>query len=200
MNRHIALLGLLGVLAGSASAQSRPAMTTAAALDCKACHTSKVPTKADPALRACPRLLIKGFHSVDEAPATMTLGTAGVYGPVKFSHRAHAQMAQTGKGCSGCHHYDQAGPIQQCEACHSATRARADLTKPDVRAAIHRQCLECHREWDGPNKCGSCHAQQGGVAAVGAKPATAHAPTPKAPTRVVYQTTAAEGKLSLIHI
>ena len=196
MMRYSAVFGLLGLLAGGVSAQARvPVHPAAAVLDCKACHTAKTPTKADPALRACPRLLIKGYHSVDEAPATMTLGAAGgMYGAVRFSHRAHAKMAETGQGCAGCHHYDQAGPIQECGACHSATRARADLSKPDVKAAIHRQCLACHREWDGPNKCGSCHEQQGGSAAAGVTPSQAHPLTPKAPVRVVYQTTAAEGK------
>jgi hypothetical protein len=196
MMRPAAVLGLLGVLAGGASGQARlPARPAPVVLDCKACHTAKTPTKEDPALRACPRLLIKGYHSVDEAPATMTLGAAAaVYGPVKFSHRAHAKMAETGQGCAGCHHYDQAGPIQECGACHSATRARTDLDKPDVKAAIHRQCLECHREWDGPNKCGSCHVKPAGAAAGNGLPSTVHPLTPKAPARVVYQTPAVAGE------
>lgn len=193
--RTVAAIGLMFVLAGTAPAQARPqTMSTAAALDCRACHTSNRPTKANPALRACPRLQIKGFHSVDEAPPTVTLGdTGGVYGPVKFSHRAHATMAEMGTGCSGCHHYDQAGPIQKCSACHSETRARTDLGKPDVKAAMHRQCMQCHLEWSPATKCAMCH-QQGGKVANGSVAVSVKAPQPAAPERVVYQTRTVEGK------
>jgi hypothetical protein len=194
--RCAALIGLICLVGAGASAQTRTqAKRASTALDCKACHTADTPTKKNPALLACPRLLIKGYHSVDEAPQTMTLGeSAGKYGPVNFSHRDHARMAETGKGCSGCHHYDQAQPIQQCKACHSTSRLRADLGKPDVRGAMHRQCLECHRDWNPASKCGSCHAQQGGSAANGVAKTPAKSPTPTTPTRLVYETKAVEGK------
>lgn len=194
--RTLAAIALTFVLAGTASAQARsPAETRAAALDCRACHTSNRPTKANPALRACPRLEVKGFHSVDEAPAVVTLGDrGGVYGPVKFSHRAHAAMAETGKGCSGCHHYDQAGPIQKCSACHSEARLRTDLGKPDVKAAMHRQCMQCHLEWSPATKCATCHAQGGGAGTGAAAKAAVTLAKPAAPERVVYQTRTAEGK------
>jgi hypothetical protein len=198
--RCIALIGLMYVVGAGAPAQvfaqSRTqARSAAAALDCKACHTAATPTKANPALAACPRLLVKGYHQVGEAPETMVLGdSAGKYGPVRFSHRDHARMAETGKGCNGCHHYDQARSIQQCKACHSTARLRTDLAKPDVQAAMHRQCLECHRDWSPASKCGSCHQQSGVNAAGGVAQAAAKAPKPVAPARIVYETKAVEGK------
>jgi hypothetical protein len=160
-----------------------------AALDCRLCHTGATPTKANPALAQCPRLLIRDYHSAKDAPATMTLGSSpGRYAPVAFSHRTHAEMAEMGDGCEGCHHYDQARPIQKCDGCHSPTRLRADLTRPDVKAAMHRQCVDCHREWNPGVTCASCHGEAGGAAKVDG-PAK-----PKAPARLVYETKAAAGR------
>lgn len=185
--KAITLIGLIAVTSLSASAQGRATVSTAASMDCRACHTSATPTKNAPALAACPRLKIKGYHAVDEAPASMTLGGKGTYGPVNFAHRAHAHMAETGKGCVGCHHYDQARPIQKCKNCHAVSRKREDLGKPDLKAAMHRQCLDCHREWNAAGACSSCHEKKGAAPT----PATQKA---VAPERVVYETGAKEGK------
>ena len=170
---------------GQVPARSRPTMP---ALDCRDCHTGGTPTRADPKLLACPRLQVTGFHLLSDAPATMTLGSAtGRYGPVAFSHRVHALMAGAGNGCEGCHHYDQARPIQKCSACHSSSRARADLSRPDLKAAMHRQCLDCHRDWNPGVTCASCHQPAGATAA-------ADDTRPVPPARVVYQTPAARGR------
>jgi hypothetical protein len=193
--KPIILLGLVGLASTAGSAQARPAgRIDAAALDCRACHTSVTPTKNAPALAACPRLKIKGYHAVDEAPATLKLGTDGAtYGPVTFAHRAHAHMAETGKGCTGCHHYDQVRPIQKCKNCHAVSRVREDLNKPDLKAAMHRQCLECHREWNPAGSCSTCHVKAGTAAAkaaTGPKKASAVAE----PGKIIYETGAKEGK------
>ncbi len=195
--RPLLLIGLLGALGAVAPAQAtrapRPGVRT---LDCRACHTAVKPTKQDPALRSCPRLLIKGYHVLDEAPVALTLGqTAGRYPQVRFPHRAHAHMAETASGCSGCHHYDQAGPIQPCRTCHAVTRARDDLSKPDLQAAMHRQCLDCHRDWNAASACAACHRPVGAPADTDAARRTARASSPVAPTRIVYQTGAREGDL-----
>ncbi len=192
--RRIASVGLFLVVSATAAAQTRPAPRTGAgALDCRACHTAVTPTRNAPALAACPRLKISGYHAVNEAPPVITLGTAGkTYGPVKFAHREHAHMAETGKGCSGCHHYDQARPIQKCKNCHAVTRRREDLGKPDLKAAMHRQCVECHREWNPTGTCSTCHEKQG--AAAKAAGAVAPKPTVKVPERIVYETNAKQGK------
>jgi hypothetical protein len=213
--RPIVLIGLLGVVGASAQAQTRlpargAARPTAAAPDCRACHTAVTPTKNAPALAACPRLKVTGYHPLTEAPATLTLGSAeGTYGPVTFAHREHAHMAETGKGCSGCHHYDQARPIQKCKNCHAVSRSREDLAKPDLKAAMHRQCISCHRDWNPGGACKTCHVTGTKTPAVGAAPAAtapaATAPaattpaakkaaTVTAPERVIYETGAKAGK------
>ncbi len=188
--KPIVLAGLLLALGASAHAQpSAPARPVAGAPDCRACHTSATPTKAAPALVACPRLKLKSYHPLDEAPVSITLGRQGAtYAPVAFAHRAHAHMAETGEGCSGCHHYDQARPIQKCKNCHAVSRRREDLTKPDLKGAMHRQCIECHREWNPDGACSTCHAKPGASAA------TPPAAKAVAPDRVIFQTAAKEGK------
>jgi hypothetical protein len=192
--RRVLLIGLACALGASAApAAQAQAKAGSAALECRSCHTAKAPTKKDPALVACPRLLIKGYHSLDEAPQQMTLGRqGGAYGPVSFSHRDHAHMAETGQGCTGCHHYDQARPIQPCKACHSAKRLREDLARPDLQAAMHRQCLECHREWRPASACGTCHQSRAGEGA-GRAAERAKPPKPVAPGKLVYQTPAEAG-------
>jgi hypothetical protein len=155
------------------------------------------PTRNAPALSACPRLKVKGYHAIDEAPLTITLGRAGAtYGPVTFAHREHAHMAETGKGCNGCHHYDQARAIQKCKNCHAVSRKREDLAKPDLKAAMHRQCLDCHRDWNPAGACKSCHAPTGAPATGAAAAATEpkKKSTVAAPERVIYETGAREGK------
>ncbi len=216
--RTLLLIGLLCSIGGTVRAQARvPARAGTAAMDCRACHTSATPTKNSPALAACPRLKITGYHAVDEAPPTLTLGRDGAtYGAVIFAHRAHAHMAETGKGCNGCHHYDQARPIQKCKNCHAVSRQREDLGKPDLKAAMHRQCLDCHREWNPAGSCATCHVKAGsaaakgavapvagasvagapvaGASAAGAPVAAPRKATVVAPQRVVYETGAKEGK------
>jgi hypothetical protein len=188
MTRFASIGVLLLATGATAAAQARPASrTTGASLDCRACHTSPTPTKNNPSLSACPRLKVQGYHAVDEAPPVITLGTAGkTYGAVKFAHREHAHMAATASGCSGCHHYDQARPIQKCKNCHSVSRRREELSKPDLKAAMHRQCIECHREWNPTGGCSTCHVKAGA--------APAKTPKVSAPERIVYETKAQQGK------
>jgi len=186
--KPLALVGLLALVSTGAQAQARATVRAGSATpDCRDCHTAVTPTKAAPALLACPRLKIKGYHAIDEAPPSLTLGSKGAtYGAVTFAHRAHAHMAETGAGCSGCHHYDQARPIQKCKVCHAVARRREDLGKPDLKGAMHRQCIECHREWNPTGTCGTCHQKSGATATPAAKPVT--------PERIVYETGAKEGK------
>lgn len=196
--RPIALIGLLALVSASLPAQARGTPRAGAtAMDCRACHTAVTPSKADPALAACPRLKVTGYHPVGEAPETIRLGSAqGTYGPVSFAHREHAHMAETGKGCSGCHHYDQARPIQKCKNCHAVSRRREDLSKPDLKAALHRQCLNCHLDWNPSGACSTCHAPKGAAGAGIAVTASAsrRKSVVTAPQRIVYETGAKEGK------
>jgi hypothetical protein len=108
---------------------------------------------------------------VSEGPVTLLMNAgAEHYGQVVFPHKAHAEMSETGKGCSECHHEATEGqPMRKCGECHSASRLRTDIEKPDLRGAIHRQCLGCHQQWDPANRCGGCHAAETAEAAASGK-------------------------------
>lgn len=126
---------------------------------CRACHVKAAPTRQEPALAPCPRARFKVDRSAEPAPDALTLGrSTGPYAPVRFSHKEHARWADLSGGCALCHHYDESRPIQACGACHPAERARAELSLPDVRAARHRLCLDCHKAAAPEAGCASCHA------------------------------------------
>ena len=129
-------------------------------INCKTCHSCDVPTKQDPCLNSCPRdLMITVDQSPEKGPETVKLDElVNKYMPVVFSHKIHAQMSQMSGGCRGCHHYNTAGPILSCVNCHSTERNREDVSKPDLEAAYHRQCINCHKEWSHSTDCVSCHA------------------------------------------
>jgi predicted CXXCH cytochrome family protein len=57
-------------------------------------------------------------------------------GTVTFNHKAHQQRV---KG--------------DCSRCHQGTPAKIEIKK-DV---AHSLCTGCHREMNGPTKCGDCH-------------------------------------------
>jgi len=131
-------------------------------LSCKTCHVCDVPTKDDPCLVPCPREKMKTvYESPDKTVEVVILDELSKkYLPVVFSHRVHAQMSIMSGGCGTCHHYNTSGPIQPCKNCHQTSRNRNDISKPDLEAAYHRQCITCHREWSHSTNCTSCHAQK----------------------------------------
>jgi hypothetical protein len=159
MTKAACALWLGGVIAAGAWGRAPgPEPTSPGA--CRTCHTSDAPTREKPALAKCPRAMLLGHHSVAEGPESITIGNgAEAYGPVRFAHRRHAAMAEMGDGCYGCHHHNEARPIQKCGACHCASRSRADLGKPDLKGARHRLCVDCHSRWSHDAACGSCHAR-----------------------------------------
>lgn len=169
-------------------------------LTCKTCHTCEVPTKQSPCLVACPRSeMITIDQTAEESPAVVTLDKIGKnYLPVIFSHKIHAQMSQMAGGCASCHHYNTVGPIQKCENCHDVNRKREDISKPDLKGAYHRQCMECHREWSHSTDCTSCHLLKTGSDKnitqqlnINIKD---HPDVPE-PTKIVYETEYNKGKL-----
>lgn len=129
-------------------------------LNCKTCHSCEVPTKDQPCLIPCPREKMKTvYESPDKTVDVVSLETLSKkYLPVIFSHRVHAQMSIMSGGCGTCHHYNTDGPIQPCKNCHETKRIRDDISKPDLEAAYHRQCITCHREWSHNTNCVSCHS------------------------------------------
>ncbi len=132
-------------------------------LNCKSCHTCEYPTKQDPCLIKCPREDMESvFHSSKEGPNVIVLDEmSDKYTGVVFSHKIHSQMSEMTSGCSDCHHYNTTGPILNCRVCHNIVRIREDVTVPDLKAAFHRKCTECHKQWSHENGCNSqCHLRK----------------------------------------
>ncbi len=134
-------------------------------VECKTCHACDQPTKRNPCLVPCPREEMITIHmNPEDSPDVITIdqfkGQSDLYSKVVFSHRLHAEMSGMSGGCAMCHHYNPPGNVISCVDCHEKERKRADITKPDLKGAYHRQCLECHREWSTDTGCESCHAQK----------------------------------------
>ncbi len=134
------------------------------ALKCSNCHSCDIPTKENPCLIPCPReKMVTITQSAEQSPNILTIDKfkrqTDVYKPVVFTHRLHAEMAGMGGGCKMCHHYNPPGKVAGCSDCHELNRKRADVSKPDLKGAYHRQCMDCHRQWSGKVECESCHAQ-----------------------------------------
>lgn len=175
-------------------------------LDCKTCHECDYPTKNHPCLKKCPRAeLITIYHSADEGPILVHMDEVkGEFGEVTFSHKIHAQMSEMSGGCETCHHYNTTGPVLKCRACHSQTRVRDDLRIPDLEAAYHRQCLNCHRQWTGSTDCQECHVKKGeDINKIRQekinKFLTKEHPKLVEPNRVIYETKYEQGKIVTFH-
>ena len=195
MRTPLTIAWLLSALA-AAAVQVAPTTPPAATngTSCRTCHQQERPLHGQADLVPCPREKTAGPRKLTEGPKSITLNTNGLhYGRVAFSHQAHAAMADMGDGCSACHHEATEGaPIRACVACHPASRSRTELDRPDLRGALHRQCLGCHRAWDAEARCESCHG-----------PAVGPAPRPQAriaaPRQLVYETVATNGALATFH-
>lgn len=170
-------------------------------INCKSCHDCEYPTKKDPCLLKCPRTDVSVYHSPSEGPEVILMDNLSKrYGPVVFSHKLHSQMSEMSHGCTGCHHYNTTGPVLNCKKCHEEKRYRKDITKPDLEAAYHRQCMNCHRQWSRTTDCNACHLPKGpeGTAKKDEEikriTTLKHPDIPK-PDKMVYQTNAEKGKI-----
>ena len=100
------------------------------------------------------------------------------YEAVPFDHKSHASMAQMWDGCVTCHHRKpdpttqpvaitsattqaDSAAVPACKSCHQVSAEKADLHRPNLKGAYHRQCLNCHREWANENACNICHKPLG---------------------------------------
>jgi len=164
-------------------------------IDCKTCHACEVPTKQNPCLVACPRNeMITVHQSPEEGPVEIVIEKLkDKYLPVNFSHKVHAQMSEMSGGCANCHHYNTAGPIISCSECHSIERKREDISKPDLEAAYHRQCINCHKEWSHSTDCNSCHQPAGSTLSKKESDGKDH-PNVSEPERLIYETNYSKGK------
>ncbi len=171
--------------------------------NCSLCHACDTPTKSNPCLIACPReKMMTVYISPAKSPAIIKMdklkSVQDLYEPVIFSHRIHAEMSEMSGGCEMCHHYNPPGDVVGCDNCHESNRQRTDITKPDLKGAYHRQCIDCHREWSDDEACESCHElNESGKSAFTGKDyqKTRVHPEMKVPSKLVYQTTYDKGKL-----
>jgi len=166
-------MALVVLLTGSTS-KGTPESHTAEMLDidCSQCHTCETPTAQNKCLKQCPSFSmthVATSHQLSEAPDSLLLGyLADLYQPVRFDHKAHADMAEMGLKCATCHHYSPAGRIPSCRECHGGEANPNNLRQPALKGAYHRQCISCHREWSHDTKCLVCHLPaEGKISAVG---------------------------------
>ncbi len=128
---------------------------------CATCHVCDQPTKEDPCLLDCPRHEghFEGRHQITEGPEIVIMDhLANLYKPVFFTHKLHAEMSDMSGGCELCHHFSEPDkPVPPCRECHDATGDSISIQKPSLKAAYHRQCLNCHREWSHESECNICH-------------------------------------------
>ena len=132
---------------------------------CLACHSCLKPTAETPCLKAClrssPMQIAEKFKSKHGPKVVILDELVNRYLPVPFDHEGHAKMANMAHGCDTCHHYTPEGlEHPACNTCHEANARRADMRKPGLKGAYHRQCMSCHREWSGNTQCGACHVEK----------------------------------------
>jgi len=171
--------------------------------DCSLCHTCETPTKSNPCLIICPREKMMTIHIPPEkSPKIIKMNKLKVmedlYESVIFSHRAHAEMSEISGGCEMCHHYNPPGNIVACDYCHELNRQRTDISKPDLKASYHRQCINCHREWSKEATCESCHElHESGKSAFSGKEYRKERihPVINVPTKLIYKTSKQNGTL-----
>lgn len=174
-------------------------------LDCKSCHVCERPTYEKPCLKIMPEFTrrrgVTVYHRAEDAPAVIKIDVlSNLYEPTIFTHRLHAEMADMAGGCVSCHHFNPPGRIAPCRECHDPNATGTDLSKPGLKGAYHRQCLNCHRQWSHSNECTVCHAVKGDptaatAAAVKAAKQEVKHPTISEPGKLVYQTEADEGAM-----
>jgi len=115
----------------------------------------------------------------DEVTIQSKLWTKDSYGPVKLSHKKHAEEYKI--SCTDCHHvykdgknvWKQGDPVQKCDACHTCVKtgkALKDATPEEQKLslfnAFHDNCKGCHQKLNkenktkkAPVKCTDCHAK-----------------------------------------
>jgi hypothetical protein len=116
-----------------------------------------------------------------DVPDELTIENTGYKtdkkGPVKLSHKKHADKKESngyGVGCLECHHKYENGknvlkegdPIQKCAECHSPLKKEGKVLK--LNLSYHKNCKTCHKEINkkDPNKkppfkkCTGCHSKK----------------------------------------
>ncbi len=68
------------------------------------------------------------------------------WGIVTFQHQRHQQYAD----CQACHH--QGVEMGGCGNCHGVIPGL-----PQRKDVLHKKCLACHWQKNGPTECAGCH-------------------------------------------
>jgi Class III cytochrome C family len=205
--KKIIYLILFGFLASASFAQNKISkLHSKANLDCSICHACDTPTKTNPCLASCPRENNKtSTHKLSDAPSIFIInnlhGEKDIYGAVNFTHKSHAEMSEMSGGCETCHHYNPPGDIVKCSTCHEADRKKVDVNMPDLKSAYHRQCMDCHSEWEAESKCESCHTLNHDYkSSVAATEIVKVHKSVERPTAMVYETGECKrGKVATFH-
>ncbi len=163
-------------------------------LACSMCHTCEFPTHQDLCLSKKFCMRDKVGQGDDDLPreAVMVLDELeNVYDPVYFSHEKHAQMSEMSGQCENCHHFVPAtSGHPACKECHAPEGIKSKI-EPSLKAAYHRQCLDCHSEWDTETHCEWCHRKkEGGMsdAEIAALPHLVHQAPLKVRELIVFET------------
>lgn len=97
----------------------------------------------------------------------------GIKGPVKLSHKKHAEDAKI--ACDQCHHNDtkekntwkEGDPVKKCSECHDPAEKKGKVKK--LKIAYHKNCQSCHKKtkelckaepYGGYKKCNDCHQKK----------------------------------------
>ena len=99
-------------------------------------------------------------------------------GPVKFSHKKHAEDYKV--ACAECHHvfkdgknvWKEGDKVDKCEACHNEPTITGEMKLPpdkqklNLKIAFHKNCQGCHQQLKKkdpakyakiPVTCAQCH-------------------------------------------
>jgi hypothetical protein len=159
---------------------------------CQACHMADVNRVAESmqhtaekdlaAMMLDSRIPVAHTFAESDIPENVEIKTlSNQYGPVKMPHR---KIVQTLFGnindnqlvryfhrdkntlCQGCHHNSPtAKKPPSCASCHGRPFDEREPFKPGIKAAYHRQCMECHGamgiEKPVATNCASCHQKKG---------------------------------------
>lgn len=196
----VTMIPLLFSGAGDTAGQARQPGSPSATDEppCTSCHVCENPTEKYLCLRPCPgksSAAIDRAMSLKRGPDLVYLDELeNLYLPVPFDHKGHAEMTKMTDGCAVCHHYTPEGLAHpECKYCHEVSPAQDDMRKPHLKAAYHRQCMGCHREWSHETACGVCHppkARGGDRSAGNRRPTKAdivgsmHPPIPEPDTEI----------------
>jgi len=132
-------------------------------LDCSNCHACLNPSRIHPCLKTmCPRHEAMTNLPADMGPDIVVLDELeSLYEPVVFDHKAHAEMVRFSGGCETCHHYTPPNSEHPaCSSCHPGEIEHEDIAQPGLKGAYHRDCLDCHQEWDKDTACEICHEKK----------------------------------------